>query len=500
MLVFVAALLSLNLANAAYSGFNWVPFTVSDQAVVTTDFSDQDMERFYVKMPCQDTVWFKLFLNRDGGQNSHVEIFSRVKGNIYCNDAGSKSWWGGEKTDFTMDEGAMKCEAGDEVLIIIVEKTADRVTIKNRGQTLYNQAFSDNDANCRKATTQVKTQVWNYAGSLHLGVFDNSYAQSIDAQDSCFVENFDYGQADIKKITKVDSAETCYYLCRRQAGCLSMAFVPGNGDCWLKNLMYGQNPKPKVGVISTNLACNGDLGSEVDDGYSGSCIDLGVDYWGADIKNMNPIYTIEECTARCQVEEGCVALTHRPSTQDCWLKNKRNGQDGKSGLDTVNSINMMCFLRKHLPEDGCVKENYDFRGADIRMVQNVLNVEDCAALCIDEDGCVSVTHQPSTSRCWLKNKEFGAEPQDMDGVSSRNLKCGDVWCEHAGSFLYTYANKPVVKYVEFEDAKRACVENDACKGITQEPYSGNKYTLRRGPTIHDWSPTNETSWTLCDSD
>ena len=43
----------------------------------------------------------------------------------------------------------------------------------------------------------------------------------------------------------------------------------------------------------------------------------------------------------------------------------------------------------------------------------------------------------------------------------------DVWCEHAGSFLYTYANKPVVKYVEFEDAKRACVENDACKGITQ---------------------------------
>ena len=62
-------------------------------------------------------------------------------------------------------------------LNISVEKTADRVTIKNGGQTLYNQAFSDNDANCRKATTQVKTQVWNYAGSLHLGVFDNSYAR-----------------------------------------------------------------------------------------------------------------------------------------------------------------------------------------------------------------------------------------------------------------------------------------------------------------------------------
>ena len=55
-----------------------------------------------------------------------------------------------------------------------MEKTADRVTIKNKGQVLYNQAFSDNDANCRQATTTVKTQVWNYDDSLGLAVFDNS--------------------------------------------------------------------------------------------------------------------------------------------------------------------------------------------------------------------------------------------------------------------------------------------------------------------------------------
>ena len=59
-------------------GLNWVPFAESKQAVITTDFSDQVMERFYVKMPCEDTVWFKLFLRRDDGPNSHVEIYSRV--------------------------------------------------------------------------------------------------------------------------------------------------------------------------------------------------------------------------------------------------------------------------------------------------------------------------------------------------------------------------------------------------------------------------------------
>ena len=54
----------------------------------------------------------------------------------------------------------------------------------------------------------------------------------------------------------------------------------------------------------------------------------------------------------------------------------------------------------------------------------MLKLENCVALCADETGCLSVTHQPSTSKCWLKNKRFGAEPQDMDGVNSRNLQCG----------------------------------------------------------------------------
>ena len=60
----------------------------------------------------------------------------------------------------------------------------------------------------------------------------------------------------------------------------------------------------------------------------------------------------------------------------------------------------------------------------LSQVSNVQSVDDCVALCADEKGCLSVTQQPSTSRCWLKNKEFGAAPQDMAGVSSRNVHCG----------------------------------------------------------------------------
>ena len=35
------------------------------------------------------------------------------------------------------------------------------------------------------------------------------YPVILAAQSSCFVQDFDYGQADIKKITKVDSAASC---------------------------------------------------------------------------------------------------------------------------------------------------------------------------------------------------------------------------------------------------------------------------------------------------
>ena len=55
-----------------------------------------------------------------------------------------------------------------------MEKTVDRITIMNKGQVLYSQAFTDNDALCRKPTKSIKTQVWIYKGSLDLGVFDNS--------------------------------------------------------------------------------------------------------------------------------------------------------------------------------------------------------------------------------------------------------------------------------------------------------------------------------------
>ena len=54
-----------------------------------------------------------------------------------------------------------------------------------------------------------------------------------------------------------------------------------------------------------------------------------------------------------------------------------------------------------------------------------MSTEDCLALCSDHyfEGCVSVSHEPSSARCWLKNEEFGVVSVPLDGVNSANLNC-----------------------------------------------------------------------------
>ena len=92
----------------------WNIFSKSERAAFPVDF--EDTEWYYVKLPCSTDVHFKLFLYTDEGQSSHVEMEDKTQGNIYCHDAGTKSWWGGEKTDFYMEQ-EMSCENSSIILV-----------------------------------------------------------------------------------------------------------------------------------------------------------------------------------------------------------------------------------------------------------------------------------------------------------------------------------------------------------------------------------------------
>merc|ERR1712025_265980 len=96
----------------------------------------------------------------------------------------------------------------------------------------------------------------------------------------------------------------------------------------------------------------------------------------------------------------------------------------------------------------------------------------------------SPTGETSWTVCEKPEPEPEPEPE----------QAGPVWCKHENSFLYSYAG---TSYNNLEEAQDACLKNSKCNGITQEPYNNDRYTQRIGPEIHDWSPTGETSWTVC---
>ena len=43
----------------------------------------------------------------------------QVRGNIYCNGAGARNWYDGQKTDFTIANGAMQCESDGQSIILV---------------------------------------------------------------------------------------------------------------------------------------------------------------------------------------------------------------------------------------------------------------------------------------------------------------------------------------------------------------------------------------------
>ena len=58
-----------------------------------------------------------------------------------------------------------------------------------------------------------------------------------------------------------------------------------------------------------------------------------------------------------------------------------------------------------------------------------------------ESGCQSVTYQPSTLNCWLKNQRFGERLNVLAGYNSMNLVCeGEVFFQ-GGQILQKIVEK-----------------------------------------------------------
>jgi len=71
------------------------------------------------------------------------------------------------------------------------------------------------------------------------------------------------------------------------------------------------------------------------------CVADGYDFWGADIRSLS-VVGFEQCRQECAAEGGCQSFTYVSNEKVCWLKNRRNGQNGPSLHNNCASMNMEC--------------------------------------------------------------------------------------------------------------------------------------------------------------
>ena len=155
------------------NSLNWIKFSETKQAVIKPYFEQNTLELYFLRLPCEVNMWFKLGLRRYGGLNAHVEIKGQ-RGSIYCDRADNVNWFNGETTRFNLLNN-LECRPGEDDVILIIEKTSERITLKKLGRVIYNQVFTEKDGYCHSSipSTWAWTNLQRHPGYLELAVSDS---------------------------------------------------------------------------------------------------------------------------------------------------------------------------------------------------------------------------------------------------------------------------------------------------------------------------------------
>jgi len=161
-----------------------------------------------------------------------------------------------------------------------------------------------------------------------------------------------------------------------------------------------------------------------------SCIETGIKYYDdrSDIiTSRSGIKSIYQCLDKCREQSGCNGVIWNKKAFTCKLSKKRRGSPTTTDKDSI-SANRVCYdtmTGSSAKWATCIEKDFDYGGADISGKQSYgFETEwDCMGWCINTAGCVSVTFQPSTKKCWLKHKPKGDTRKKYTGLISISLPC-----------------------------------------------------------------------------
>jgi glucan 1,3-beta-glucosidase len=127
--------------------------------------------------------------------------------------------------------------------------------------------------------------------------------------------------------------------------------------------------------------------------------EVGVDYYGADIKTIESIFPAD-CCSRCAETLGCTAYTfvnyNANGKSACYLKTGTGAKQAKVGAVSATVLKPK--------QSACgISVNTDFYGNDL-WTEVGLTAEQCCDKCRATAGCKAFTHanEPTRAACYLK--------------------------------------------------------------------------------------------------
>ena len=262
----------------------------------------------------------------------------------------------------------------------------------------------------------------------------------------CWKKGFSLHGGVIKNIP-FTTIEACKEECAKTEGCVAFYTVAGTWNkCYLKNKDHrAESNGPRS--ISVRMSC-------YEDHY---CWKKGFYVHGGDIKSIS-FTTVEACEEECTNTEGCVAITTNSSSNSCNLKNKNH--NAESADPKSISVRMSCYEDQY-----CWKKGFSLPGGEIKSIP-FTTIEACKEECAKTEGCVAFNTVAGTwNRCYLKNKDHGAENDAPKSISVRMSCYKDDYCLKRGVDLSSGSIK-FVNFTTLEACKEECAKTIGCVGFT----------------------------------
>eukprot|EP00921_Rhytidocystis_pertsovi_P009197 GHVQ01014797.1.p1 GENE.GHVQ01014797.1~~GHVQ01014797.1.p1 ORF type:complete len:822 (+),score=139.79 GHVQ01014797.1:171-2636(+) len=143
--------------------------------------------------------------------------------------------------------------------------------------------------------------------------------------DGCFLQDTDFYGFDIA-LRSTDSAPKCKHQCQLNPLCSFFTFMPNtvspNRNCFLKARNADSDKRTVPSHISGPRCCMAD-DSCSDRSNIDPCMEIGVDYFGYDIKSLAGEESAEACQRACLIESSCLFWSFAPHSNVesiCWLK------------------------------------------------------------------------------------------------------------------------------------------------------------------------------------